>query len=119
MDREPGAPVIHHTSFAPNARMASRLFVAAAMLEALSWAGLLIGMYVKWIADTSERGVEIMGPIHGVLVLVYIVATLYASDRLRWTPRELTIGLIAGIPPLLTVPFERWMAGRRRLWRAT
>ena len=49
MDREPGAPVIHHTSFAPNARMASRLFVAAAMLEALSWAGLLIGLCVAAI----------------------------------------------------------------------
>lgn len=100
---------------APGARFAARFFVAAAILEALSWIALLGAMYVKWIADGGERGVEIAGPIHGALFLVYILATLTAADRLRWSMTELVIGLAAGIPPLFTVVFERWMSRRGRL----
>jgi integral membrane protein len=97
--------------------MASRFFVAAALLEALGWLALLIAMYVKWIADGGERGVEIVGPIHGALFIVYLVATGIAAERLRWTTTELVIGVAAGVPPLCTVLFERWMAARGRLFR--
>ena len=31
-----------------------RAFRAVAIAEAFSWAGLLVGMYVKWIAEASE-----------------------------------------------------------------
>jgi integral membrane protein len=98
------------------ARLASRFFVAAAILEALGWIALLLAMYVKWIADGGERGVEIFGPIHGVLFIVYLVATVIAAERLRWTRTELVIGLASGVPPLFTVLFERWMAARGRLY---
>jgi integral membrane protein len=73
-------------------------------------------MYVKWIAEGGERGVQIAGPIHGTLFIVYFVATLLAAERLGWTTKELVIGLVAGIQPLLTVVFERWTSARGRLF---
>jgi integral membrane protein len=113
---EPATPGIDGESSPPGARLASWFFVAAALLEALGWIALLIAMYVKWIADAGERGVEIVGPIHGALFIVYLVATGIAAERLRWTTGETAIGLAAGVPPLATVLFERWMAARGRLY---
>ena len=94
---------------------AARFFVVAVFLEALSWIALLIAMYVKWVAEGGERGVEIAGPIHGTLFIVYLVSVLIAAERLGWSMKEVVIGLLAGIPPLCTVIFERWMALRGRL----
>ena len=40
-------------------------FRIAALLEALSWAGLLVGMYCKYGAMNNPIGVQVMGPVHG------------------------------------------------------
>ena len=115
MNPPTAAPRTGGRSDAPGGRLASRFFVAAALLEAFSWLALLIAMYVKWIADGGERGVEIAGPIHGTLFIIYLMATVIAAERLGWTRTEVVIGLAAGVPPLFTVLFERWMAARGRL----
>ncbi|WP_375135002.1 DUF3817 domain-containing protein, partial [Arthrobacter sp. HMWF013] len=55
---------------------AIRAFRILAIAEAFSWAALLTGMYFKWIARTTEVGVEVAGPVHGALFVGYGVAAL-------------------------------------------
>ena len=84
--------------------------MVVAFAEACSWVGLLVGMYGKYIGDAGERGVEVFGRIHGVVVLAYVAVTLLAARRLRWDGRTTVLGLLASVPPLATLVFERWAA---------
>ena len=90
-------------------------FMVVAFAEACSWIGLLVGMYGKYIGDAGERGVEVFGRIHGVVVLAYVAVTLLAARRLRWDGRTTVLGLLASVPPLATLVFERWAARTGRL----
>ncbi|WP_237843017.1 DUF3817 domain-containing protein [Cellulosimicrobium cellulans] len=85
-----------------------RAFRAVAIAEAFSWAGLLVGMYLKWVAGTTERGVEIFGPIHGALVLVYVALAVLVAVRVRWSLWTTFLALAATIPPFCTVVLDVW-----------
>ncbi|WP_091422082.1 DUF3817 domain-containing protein [Arthrobacter sp. OV608] len=92
--------------------MALRAFRIFAIAEAFSWAALLIGMYFKWIAGTTEIGVQVAGPIHGALFVGYGITALALWRLQRW---PFIVALFAGISavfPFATLWFERW-AGRR------
>jgi integral membrane protein len=90
-------------------------FRIAAVAEACSWVGLLAGMFVKWILQTSEVGVQIFGPIHGGIFMAYVVVALLAGRVLRWSPRTTVLALICSVPPLATVWFERLATRNGRL----
>jgi integral membrane protein len=89
-------------------RTVARAFRAVAVAEAVSWVLLLAGMFVKWVLKTTEVGVQLAGPVHGVVFLGYVATTLLAWRVLRWSPRTLLLALLASLPPLCTVWFERW-----------
>jgi len=91
------------------------VFMVVAFAEACSWVGLLVGMYGKYIGDAGEHGVEVFGRIHGIVVLVYVAVALLASRRLRWDGRTTVLALLASVPPLATLVFERWAARSGRL----
>ena len=82
---------------------------------AVSWALLLAGMFVKWVLRTSEVGVQVAGPIHGAVFVVYVVLALTCWRVLRWDLRTTALALVASIPPFATVWFERWAARTGRL----
>ena len=65
-------------------------------------------MAVKYVGSGSEIGVQIFGPIHGVVVLGYIAVTLVAARRLRWGGRTVVFALLASVPPGATLVFEAW-----------
>jgi uncharacterized protein len=83
-------------------------FRGVALAEAVSWCGLLIGMFVKYVLDRGERGVEVFGQIHGIVVLVYASAAVVMWRRLRWSSRTVVLALLASVPPLGSLVFERW-----------
>ena len=85
-----------------------RLFAVAAFVEGLTWAGLLVGMWLKYGAGVTDAGVWLFGRLHGAAFLFYVVATLVAATRQRWPGWALLLGLLAAIPPLVTVPLEWW-----------
>jgi integral membrane protein len=93
----------------------STAFRIVAVAEALSWLGLLSGMYVKYVPQTSEAGVQVFGPIHGGIFVAYVVVALVASRLLRWSPGTTLLALAASVPPLMTVLFERWASRTGRL----
>jgi integral membrane protein len=88
-------------------RTVARAFRAIAIAEAVSWLLLLAGMFVKWVLQTSEVGVQLAGPVHGVVFVCYVLVSLLAWRVLRWTPRTALLALVASVPPLCTVWFER------------
>ena len=98
-----------------NPRTAVTAFRIVAVAEALSWLGLLAGMYVKYVPQTSELGVRVFGPIHGGIFVAYVVVALVASRLLRWSPGTTLLALAASVPPLGTVLFERWATRTGRL----
>ncbi|RLV57393.1 DUF3817 domain-containing protein [Aeromicrobium phragmitis] len=91
-----------------------RLFRTVAIAEAISWTGLLVGMYIKYVPETTELGVQIFGPIHGGLFVLYCLVTLVAWRIFDWSVPVLLWGLFAAIPPLFTIVFDVW-AERRGL----
>jgi len=86
----------------------ARVFRAVAIAEAVSWVLLLAGMFVKWVLRTSEVGVQLAGPVHGAVFVAYVLVSLLAWRVLRWSPRTALLALVASVPPLCTVWFERW-----------
>lgn len=99
-----------------------KLFRIAAVLEACSWVGLLVGMYLKHVAGTTDVGVQVMGPVHGIAFVSYVIVTLVVSGEAGWSRKQLALGLVSSIPPLMTVWFDRWAERRDLLpaaWRRT
>jgi integral membrane protein len=85
-----------------------RRFRLAAIAEAWSWAGLLVAMVFKYLVVQNPVGVQIMGPIHGVLFVVYLLFALQLANSLRWSTATTAAAIAAAFPPFCTVWFERW-----------
>lgn len=85
-----------------------RLFAIAAFAEGLTWAGLLVGMLLKYGTQTTDVGVWLFGRLHGVAFLFYVVVALVSAVRLRWPWWASILALLAAVPPLVTVPLEMW-----------
>lgn len=96
----------------PSKPVRIRIFRILAIAEAFSWAALLIGMFFKWIARTTELGVEIAGPIHGAIFICYGIAALLLWRMQRWPFGVALFAGLSAVLPFATVPFERW-AGKR------
>lgn len=90
------------------------IFRVTALAEAFSWAGLLVGMFLKYVTETTEAGVWLFGRLHGGLFVAYLVATLWAARTERWSIGRTLVGLAASVPPLTTLVFERWVTSRRQ-----
>jgi len=96
-------------------RTVATAFRTVAVAEAVSWALLLAGMFVKWVLRTSELGVQLAGPVHGAVFVAYVAVALVAWRVLRWPPGTALLALAASVPPFTTVWFERWAQRTGRL----
>ena len=92
----------------PSLSPSGRLFAIAAFLEGLTWAGLLVGMWLKYGLQVTDTGVWLFGRLHGAAFLIYLVVTVIAGARLRWPGWALLLALLAAVRPLVTVPLELW-----------
>tara|TARA_R110001606_G_scaffold315470_3_gene462212 strand:- start:457 stop:882 length:426 start_codon:yes stop_codon:yes gene_type:complete len=88
-----------------NTRM---IFTVVARIEALTWLGLLIGMFLKYVTETTELGVWLFGRVHGFAFIVYFFVAIFAGLRLRWPWWATLLAVMASIPPLVTFPLELW-----------
>lgn len=94
----------------------AKRFRFIAVLEALTWLGLLIGMAFKYIpADGNEIGVKIFGPIHGAVFVLYLVITVVTAVKLKWNLMTTALAAVASIPPFGSVVFEIWAVRTGRL----
>lgn len=88
-----------------------------AIAEAVSWLGLLAGMYVKYVPETTEAGVQLFGPVHGAVFLLYVCVTLVVARVNRWPLPTTLLALAVSVPPLATLWFERRASRQGRLRR--
>ncbi len=88
------------------------LYRTAAIAEAITWSLLLAGMFGKYVTKTTDLGVTIGGGLHGFVFLMFCAATVLVAIDQRWSASQILIGLAAAIPPLATVPFQRWAVRR-------
>jgi integral membrane protein len=78
----------------------ARALRVVAAVEAISWLALIVATIVKYSTDPHKQlGVQIMGPIHGVLFLIYVGLTLEVRRRLDWDGRTTLIVLADSILP--------------------
>lgn len=85
-----------------------KVFQVVAFAEAFTWLGLLIGMYFKYFTDVGEVGVQIFGPLHGAMFIIYILVTFATKSVFEWNAKVLLLALAAAVPPFMTVVFEQW-----------
>ena len=87
-----------------------RAFRLVAVLEATSWLILIVATIVKYATSPHKQlGVQIMGPIHGVLFIVYVLLALFEGRRrVRWGGRTTGIVLLDAI-----IPFGGFVVARR------
>lgn len=90
------------------------LFRSLALAEAITWALLLAGMFLKYVTDTTDLGVRIFGMVHGVVFIAYCLVTLIVAVDQRWSLPRAVLGLAAAVPPFATLAFEVY-ADRRGL----
>ena len=91
-------------------------FAMAALAEGITWAGLLLGMVLKYQWQVTE-GVWLFGRLHGLAFMIYVLVAVVTGVRLRWPLWALLLALLAAVPPLVTVPLERWFRRRGLLSR--
>ncbi len=86
----------------------TRLFRTVAVAEAVTWTGLLVGMFLKYVTETTELGVRVFGMLHGVVFVAYVVTTVVVWVDRRWSAGRGLLALVAAVPPLATLPLEWW-----------
>ncbi len=77
-------------------------YVVGVMLLVL----LLVAMPLKYLAD-SQGLIGVVGPLHGFLYAVYLLATLSLGTRSLWTFRRTVGVMVAGTIPFLSFVVER------------
>lgn len=84
-----------------------------ALLEAATFLALLASTYVKY-ALNEPAGVQIMGPIHGLLFVAYVVIALNVRPTAGWSTIT-TIGVLIGaVVPFGGFAVDRWLADDRQ-----
>lgn len=84
-----------------------RVFKWTSTLEAISYLILLfIGVPLKYMADNPYL-VEVMGPIHGVLFVAYVIGAFIMMRKLKWTTKQLLVALFCSILPFGPFYVER------------
>ncbi len=86
-----------------------RLFFTVATAEAVTWTLLLIGMFLKYVTQTTELGVRIGGMLHGIVFIAYVLVTVIVWVDQQWSTKRGLIALATAIPPLATLWTERWL----------
>ncbi|MBU9766096.1 DUF3817 domain-containing protein [Mycobacterium sp. TNTM28] len=91
-------------------------FRLIALAEAVSWAGLLVGMYFKYLGSPrTEIGVKVFGPIHGGVFVAFVVAAVLVGVACKWDVATWILALLASIVPLASVIFVMWADRTARL----
>lgn len=85
-----------------------RNFRYVALIEATSFLLLLVASYFKNFRDEG-LGVDILGPIHGVLFVAYVIMALALRDGLGWSPKTTLLILAGAVLPFGGYVVDRWL----------
>ncbi len=69
------------------------------ILEGVSYLALLgVAMPLKYLADRPEA-VRVVGSLHGLLALLFIIAVIHVTFVRRWSFARLVTALVASVIP--------------------
>jgi integral membrane protein len=74
-------------------------FRIVALIEAISFLGLLAATIFHRVLDGSDAGVNVLGPIHGMLFLVYVLLALLVREEQGWSVGQTLIVIVASAIP--------------------
>lgn len=74
---------------------------------------VLVGMPLKYFGDNASV-VAVVGPAHGALYVLYLIAGFELSQRCRWSWTATIAVLLAGTIPFLSFVAERIVTRRVR-----
>src|SRR5689334_19575785 len=94
--------------------MTLRNFRYVALVEATSFLLLLMATYLKHVND-QPLGVEILGPIHGLLFVAYVVMALSLREGQGWSPRTTLLILLGAVLPFGGYVVDRWLDANGRV----
>ncbi len=81
--------------------------------EASSFLILLVATVIKRVAD-NELGVDLMGPIHGALFLIYAMLLLRDHRPFGWSLWKMLAAILLGSVPLGGFWVERrWLSNQQ------
>ena len=90
-----------------------RAFRITALAEATSFLALLIATYVKYGHD-EPAGVRILGPLHGLLFVAYVLLALNLASRAGWSVRTTVWVMVGAVAPFGGFVVDRWLARQTR-----
>ena len=93
--------------------MTLRNFRYVALVEATTFLLLLVASVVKNTGG-SEIGVKVLGPIHGLLFIAYVVMALNLRESAGWTGRQTVWILIGAVLPFGGYVVDWWLARREQ-----
>ncbi|WP_382310100.1 DUF3817 domain-containing protein [Herbiconiux sp. UC225_62] len=99
-----------------------RLFQSFAIAEAVTWALLLTGMLLKYVARVGDWPVSVAGALHGFVFISYVIVVVVLAVNQRWRPAVALLAGASAIVPFATIPVEIAFARRGLLagpWRRT
>jgi len=73
-------------------------FRTVALLEAISYLALLVATFVKRVIEGPDL-VPVLGPIHGILFLAYLLLTLLVREEQGWSAGQTILVLFASAVP--------------------
>jgi integral membrane protein len=79
-----------------------------ALAEATSFIALLIASAIKRTGG-SELGVQILGPIHGVLFIAYVVVALNLRPQVGWSAKTTFWVLVGAVLPFGGYVVDWWL----------
>jgi len=85
-----------------------RNFRWIALIEATSFLLLLVASVIKRTNDEA-LGVEILGPIHGGLFILYVVFALMLREPLSWSGKTTLLILAGSVLPFGGYVVDRWL----------
>ncbi|MEO5680446.1 MAG: DUF3817 domain-containing protein [Acidimicrobiales bacterium] len=85
-----------------------RALKTVAILEAISFLVLLTATIVKRGFDGPEAGVKVMGPIHGLLFVTYVLLVILVATDEKWRLKRTLLTLGCAV-----IPFGGFIADRK------
>ena len=74
---------------------------------------VLVAMPLRYIWDVPAV-VAVVGPLHGVLYMIYLAAAFDLALRARWSAKGTVLVLLAGTIPFLSFVAERQVTRKTR-----
>ena len=79
-----------------------------AVLEAISFLVLLVATFVKYFGPEEEAGVKVMGPVHGILFVLFVFLTVLVAADEKWRLGRTLLTLLCAV-----LPFGGFVADRK------